>query len=111
MVDQSQVVKQRKFHFMQFTPMVDMDLICTQRARIPPESPILLLFGSRWGYLGVAKCFPMFPDQFRVIRVVKFEICQKMSFSSLIPLVNRPYEGGPKRRGQMTLSSTFLTIF
>ena len=96
---------------MQFTPVVDMDLRCIQRARIPPESPILLLFGSRWGYLGVAKCFPMFPDQFRVIRVVKFEICQKMSFSSLIPLVNRPYEGGPKRRGQMTLFSTFLTIF
>ena len=96
---------------MQFTPMVDMDLICIQRARIPPESPILLLFGSCRGHLGVLMCFPMFPDLFRVIRVVKFETCQKKSFLGLIPLVNRPYEGGPKWKGKMTLFSTFLAIF
>ena len=110
-VDQRRLVKQRKFNFMQFTPMVDMDLICIHRARIPPESPILLLFGSWWGHLGVLMCFPMFPDLFRVIRVVKFEICQKKSFLGLIPLVNRPYEGGPKWKGKMTLFSTFLAIF
>ena len=75
---------------MQFTPVVDMDLRCIQRARIPPEYSILLLFGSRWGYLGVAKCFPMFPDQFRVIRVAKFKILPKMSFLGLIPSVNQP---------------------
>ena len=108
MIDQGKVVKQQKFNV---THSSDMDFRSTHKARICPECSILVLFGSQMGYLGVVKCFPMFPDLFRVIRVVKFEICQKKSFLGLIPLVNRPYEGGPKWKGKMTLSSTFLAIF
>ena len=89
--------------------MVDMDFRCIQGARITPE--VLVLFGSWWGYLGVAKCFPMFPDLFRVPKVVIFEFQQKKSFLGSYTIVNWPYLGRAKKRGQMPLFSTFLGIF
>ena len=44
----------------------------------------------------MAMCFPMFPDQFRVIKVVRFEFQQKKSFLGLHTIVNWPYLGGAK---------------
>ena len=79
-----------------------MDLRCIQRAEIQPECSILVLFGSWWGYLGVAMCFPMFPDQFMVVKVVRFEFQQKKSFLGLHTVVNWPYFGGVKGGGSDT---------
>ena len=108
MIDQGKVVKQQKFNV---THSSDMDFRSTQRARICPECSILVLFRSQLGYSGVVKCFPKFPDLFRVSKMVRFEFLQKMSFSGSRSIVNKPYQGGAKKRGQMTQYSTFLAIF
>ena len=79
-----------------------MDLRCIQRAEIRPECSILVLFVSWWGYLGVAMCFPMYRDQFRVFKVVRFEIQQKKSFLGLHTVVNWPYFGGVTGGGSDT---------
>ena len=81
--------RSQRVHFSTLPNGKDMDLRCIQRAEIRPECSILVLFGSWWGYLGVAMCFPMFPDQFRVIKVVRFEFQQKKSFLDLHAIVGR----------------------
>ena len=83
---------------IRFSSHVVLDLRCIQRAEIRPECSILVLFGSWWGHLGVTMCFPMFPDQFRVIKVVRFEFQQKKPFLGLHTIVNWPYLGGAKKR-------------
>ena len=50
----------------------------------------------------MAMCFPMFPDQFRVIKVVRFEFQQKKSFLGLHTVVNWAYFGGVKGGGSDT---------
>ena len=53
----------------------------------------------------------MFPDLFRVPKVVIFEFQQKKLFLGSYTIVNWPYLGRAKKRGQMPLFSTFLGIF
>ena len=86
---------------IRFSSHVVLDLRCIQRAEIRPECSILVLFGSWWGYLVVAMCFPMFPDQFRVIKVVRFEFLQKRSFLGLRTIEIWPYLGFPQCINQL----------
>ena len=95
---------------IRFSSHVVLDLRCIQRAEIWPECSILVLFGSWWGYLGVAMCFPMFPDQFRVIKVVRFEFLQKKSFLGLRTIVIWPYLGGAKGGIRYQLFWTFYPV-
>ena len=103
--------KKPKSPFFDLTQWFYMDLRCIQRAEIRPECSILVLFGSWWGYLGVAMCFPMFPDQFRVIKVVRFEFQPKKSFLGLHAIVNWPNLGGAKKGYQIPTFLDFLSSF